>query len=132
MKIRMILFAFIAFAATVACSEDEADEYCFQTTSVGVNSVTGPDATTVDEPIVLEVTAGIGNGCANFAGFIESNGFPKEISVKVDLIGCVCTEQFQIVTEPYTFQASQPGEYVLKFVNAEGGFITKTITVTEN
>lgn len=128
---KRLFFAFLIVAGIAACSTDTSDDYCFQQALTGVDEVTGPETTTVNEPIELQVSFKINNGCGEFYRFQESNGFPKQIVAVVNYVGCVCTEMVEEATEPYTFQASQAGEYVLKFAKPDNTFITKTITVTE-
>jgi len=131
---RFKLIALFAVLATItACSmEDDADnDYCYSSFYTGINEVTGPETTTVDEPIEIMATFNISNGCGEFNRFVATTNYPKQIVALVDYSGCTCTEVLQTVTEPYTFTASEPGEYVLKFIKPDETFITKTITVTE-
>jgi len=129
--LKSTLFAIAAVFVFASCSEDKSEDYCYNVINTGFDSVTGPETTTVDEPVVINATFGISNGCGTFVRFVESNGFPKNIYARVDYVGCVCTEMYQTVTKPYTFQASAAGEYELRFMKPAGGFISKTITVTE-
>lgn len=130
--LRSKLFILITLLAVISgCSVDDGDQYCFQSVQTGFDTVIGPETTTVDEPIVLQTTFKIANGCGAFSRFAESNGFPKQIAAVVNYAGCTCTEQVSIETKPYTFEASDAGEYVLKFIKPDQTFITKTITVTE-
>jgi len=129
-KLLLILIAMLSFTVVIACSEDDGDDYCYSSVNTGIDSVAGPETGVVNEPILFEVTFGISSGCGKFVGFIES-GFPKVISARVDYTGCVCTDIYQIMNEPYTFTAASAGVFELRFIKPDGTYITKTVTVTE-
>lgn len=127
--LKLLLFAFTVLFIT-GCSTDTGDNYCFQQILTGIDNVTGPDITTVNEPIVLQATFKIYNSCGSFSRFSVSNSFPKTIRAVVNYSGCSCQEMIQEETRPYTFTAPRPGEYILRFVKPDGSFIIKTIAVS--
>lgn len=127
------LFIIIAFAATLAagCSTDPAGNYCFEQVQTGIDEVTGPETTVINEPVTLQASFKIYNSCGTFNRFNESSGFPKTIRAVVNYSGCNCQEIIKTETKPYIFQYPRTGQYILKFVKPDGTFITKTITVTQ-
>lgn len=133
MKYFTSLFIAILSVFVLSCSNDDdaTPHTCYTSETTNFDEVTGPETTTVNTPITLNATVTITNGCGQFVNFIESNSFPKEIAARVDYTGCTCTDIVEIVTVPYVFQASAPGEYTLNFRADNGLFISKTITVTE-
>lgn len=131
-QLRVILLAFTVSTLTFCSKEDTTGDYCFVTTQAPITQVTGDSITAINVPLVLQVSYNITNGCGSFSRFIESNGFPKEIIAEANYDGCVCTEIFSTQQSPYTFSASQPGEYILRFSTGNStGFVTRTITVTQ-
>lgn len=115
----------------ISCSSNESDDYCFETRTAEITAVTGPQVTTVLVPLTLQVSFNVDNGCGSFNGFMESNGYPKEVLARVDYEGCQCTQEASVQTQPYTFMAHEAGQYQLKFAKGNGDFIIKLITVTE-
>jgi hypothetical protein len=128
-KLIFVFFAMLVIAT--GCSTEAGDDYCFQQLYTGIDTVTGPETTTVNEPIQLEATFKIVNTCGSFMRFNTTPGYPKKILAVVNYVGCSCAETLQNVTRPYTFEASQPGEYELRFIKPDETYIVKTITVTE-
>ncbi|WP_294821321.1 hypothetical protein [uncultured Flavobacterium sp.] len=130
--LRLKFIAFIAVLATVAaCSIDNGPETCFVNVQMPTTAVTGPETTTVNTPVTFNVTFKVMNDCGVFNRFLETNGYPKQIVAFVDYPGCDCnTTDTATETKPYTFRATMPGTYELKFVVNTNVFITKTITVT--
>lgn len=130
MKFKLLYLIAILAATVTACSVDDNDNYCFSSGNTSITSVTGELTTTVDEPLTLTVSFRIPNSCGTFSHFTESNGYPKQVFAVLDYDGCVCSEIATVGTEEYVFTASQPGEYLLKFLSGNSAYIEKTITVT--
>lgn len=135
---KTIKFKFIALLIVLAgiggaCSMDDGEDYCFQSSYTGVTGVTGPTTTTVNTPITLNVSYVPLGSCGVFNRFTETTTFPKDIKVLVDYEGCTCPPTEKLSMEPYVFTATTPGEYVLNFLTGSeiNPKITKTITVTE-
>lgn len=133
---KTLKFKFIAFLIIItalgACTVDKDENYCFRSLYTAVKTVTGPDTTTVNTEITINVNYIPLWTCAKFNTFSETNTFPKEIKVLVDYEGCNCPTTDKTSTQPYTFKATTAGEYVLKFQTANPAApVTKTITVTE-
>lgn len=130
--LRLKFIGFIIVLATVAaCSVDEGDKTCAFSAQMSTTAVTGPDTTPVNVPIALNVTFRVGNDCGVFNRFLETTAFPKQVVAFVDYPGCDCElTPNGTSTKPYTFTATAPGTYELRFMVDNNLFITKTITVT--
>ncbi len=134
---KTIKFKFIALLVALsgigaACSVDDNDNYCFSSRYTEPKSVSGPETTTVNTPITLNVSYVPLGTCGQFNRFTETDTFPKEIKLLVDYLGCDCPPTEEVSIEPYTFTATTAGVYELKFLTADANKpITKTITVTE-
>lgn len=128
-KIRFIAFL-IVIGGIAACSIDEGDNECTYSQQGEFTLVTGPDTAVVNEEITLDVSVKALRECGTFDKFSESNGYPKEIFAVVFYSDCNCKVKNTFVTVPYTFSASVPGQYELKFQTATDP-IVKTITVTQ-
>lgn len=132
LKIKGFALLTIFAATSIACSiEGNDDNYCYTQGYTGIDSVTGPDSTAVGEPIEIEATFKLANGCASFVNFAASNAYPKQIVARVDYNGCTCPDIIETVTETYTFEEDEPGTYMLRFIKPNQTFIIKSITVTE-
>ena len=127
------LIAFLVFITVVgtACSVDNNDNYCFSSSFIAPKAVTGPDTTTINTPIVINVSYIPLGTCGKFNKFNETATFPKEIRILLDYNGCNCPATDKVSTEPYTFTATTAGTYELRFITATNTPIVKTITVTE-
>lgn len=122
----------IAVGTITACSlGDDSDQYCFTQGYVPATTVTGPETTTVNVPITLNVTFSVGNSCGVFNRFAETTSFPKTVVALVDYTGCQCTAVTTPTTKTYTFTAPAAGTYEIRFTTANNTQpIVKTITVT--
>lgn len=131
LKLRFVALMAVLAAIGSACSVDDAEPYCFSSYFVSPKTVTGASTTTVNTPLVLTVGYQPTRTCAQFNRFVESATFPKDIQLRVDFVGCDCPATNETRTQNYTFTATTPGEYQLKFIaeNPENN-IVKTITVT--
>ena len=129
-KIIMPLVAVLGFAMATSCNSDDKDA-CYITIIGDFKQVLGPETTTVNTPVTLQASFEVQNGCGEFKSFIESNGYPKTVRVETEYAGCVCDQGIKTLTEDYTFQASEAGEYQLKFSKGGGEYILWNITVTE-
>lgn len=131
MKIKF-LTVLILFAIITACSIDnETKDFCAYQAPMATTVVEGPDSTTVNTPVNLNVSFYIGNSCGTFNSFQTSTGYPKSVVAVVDYAGCTCSTESFIQIKPYTFTASAAGTYELRFVTEdEDAPIVKTITVT--
>lgn len=129
LKLITLLIVLISIGS---CSKDTVERYCFRSAYTAVKSVSGPDATTINTPITINVTYIPLGTCGRFNQYTETSTFPKEIKVLVDYEGCNCLPTEEAVTIPYPFTATTSGVYVLRFLTADADApITKTITVTE-
>lgn len=130
-KFKLIGFLLILAGIGAACSVDSnQDNYCFQSRYTATKSVSGPDQTTVNTPITIEVKYRPLGICGKFNKFEETTSFPKDIKILVDYEGCDCPLGETDKTQPYTFTATTPGTYVLNFLTATTIPVSKTITVT--
>ncbi|MHA3788874.1 hypothetical protein ACX0HA_11730 [Flavobacterium hauense] len=135
---KTIKFKFIALLVLlagigIACSSNNDDPYCFVRQATPATEVTGPTTTTIDLPVVLDVTYLPYGTCGKFNAFSETDIFPKDITIVVDYEGCECPENKDTKVEPYTFKSNKAGTYELRFRtgNTSNPYISKTITVTE-
>lgn len=128
-KIKFIAFI-ILLAGVTACGIDDGDAECSYSENNEVTLVAGPDTAIVNQEITLNVSVKMLRTCGVFGAFNETNGYPKNIYAQINYPDCDCPVQNTSVTVPYTFSASTPGQYELRFQTATTP-IVKTITVTE-
>jgi hypothetical protein len=132
LKFKLIALLVIISVVT-ACSidNDNDNNYCFSQDFVATTSVNGPDSTTVNVPINIDVTFTTTNSCQTFSQFIEDTSTPKKIGALIDQTGCQCTTVNTLVTKPYSFNATTVGTYTLHFITANADApIVKTVVVT--
>lgn len=114
------------------CSTGVEDPYCFVSTGAGATAVTGPATGQVNQPLVFNVTFKTYSTCGVFDAFNASEGFPKQITAKVDYEGCNCDNKEATKTEQYTFTANAAGTYELRFTTETVNTpIVKTVTITQ-
>jgi hypothetical protein len=133
MKLKFLaLLAGFVFLTGCSLNDDE-NNYCYDRYYMAATAVTGPETTTVNTPVVFNVTFSIAKSCGVFFNFVETNtGFPKNIAAAVDYTGCNCDQVSTTVTKPYTFKATTAGTYTLHFLTEdEDAPIVKTVVVTE-
>lgn len=122
----------VAVGSITACSVGDDQPSCYSQGYAATTGVSGPNETTVNVPITLNVSFAVGNSCGEFNRFAETIAFPKDIIATVDYNGCSCTPVSTPISRPYTFTAPAAGTYVLNFVTANSEApIVKTITVTQ-
>ncbi|MGV3458964.1 MAG: hypothetical protein ACO1N9_00775 [Flavobacterium sp.] len=130
--IKVYLFAFLAAIAVTSCIDDSvSEEYCSAELETLVEDVTGPDTATVGQQVTLVVKFQSGNGCYKASRFTETATSPKDIRVFSTYIGCVCTEQTELISKDYKFTPTTAGEHKFRFKKFDNTFIEKTVTVTQ-
>lgn len=132
LKFRFLAFLVAAGSITACSLGDDSEQYCYTQNYAPASAVTGPETTTVNTPITLNVAISIGNSCGVFNRFAETTTFPKTIAAVIDYTGCECTSVTTPTVKTYTFTAATAGTYELKFTTATAATpIVKTITVTQ-
>jgi hypothetical protein len=112
----------------VSCSEGENE--CSYEANSPTLLVEGPNTTSVNQPINLDITYEVISECGNFKSFSEQVfGNNTEIIIKARYEGCDCPQMLTNKITTYTFNKSQAGTYVLKF-RTFNNFIEHTIEVT--
>jgi hypothetical protein len=131
--LKLNFLALIAVAGIIAaCSLDSSEPVCFYQAHAPTTIVSGPDSTTVNVPITINVAFTVSNSCGEFNRFAEGTTFPKAIAPIIDYNGCDCTPGNTLNLEPYIFRAPTAGRYVLNFATGTTSApISKTITVTQ-
>jgi len=112
-----------------SCSLD-SENTCKGTTVVYASGVEGPKTIRVNEDTKYTVYFQAENSCGKFDTFIvASQGDTVKVAPQVSYDGCVCTQAAVPLQADYTFKATQPGKYYLKFLNGTTSFIVDTVTV---
>lgn len=130
--IKFFVLALFVATGTVSCEDDEvSQEYCSAEFESPVVEVTGPETSTVGQQVTLAVKFNSGNGCYKTSRFTESGTNPKEIKVFSTYIGCICTEQTELISKDYKFTPATAGIYRFKFKKQDNTFVEKNVTVTQ-
>jgi hypothetical protein len=134
MKKNIIQLSIVCIIATLMAftckKEDTANNKCLSFAKAPVTAVTGPATGSINQDINLTVSFACSNGCGQFGSFEQARtGNTFEISVTAKYEGCVCTQDIPVRQQTYTFRASQPGTYLLNFVQQNNTFVTHTIVV---
>jgi hypothetical protein len=132
MSVSKITFLFFSLLMLSGCDVGSDEQKCHSDSiGVGVTAVTGPETAAVDETITLNVAFKVLNDCGSFQVFNKAATEDATIiTVNVQYDGCSCGATDLDRTAPYTFKASVPGVYVLKFRITNSTYITHTITVS--
>lgn len=132
LRLKFIALGIAVAGIIAACSLDGGVQECGFTQVNPITAVAGETTMVVTDSIIFDVSVKLTNECGELQQFTETNGFPKRISALSYYDECQCGSQAVTVIEPYTFKASAPGTYELRFVTANADQpIIKTITVTE-
>jgi hypothetical protein len=121
----------VAIGAITGCSMSDDQPSCYQQAYAPTTAVNGPNETTVNVPITLNISFSLGNTCGEFIRFSETVSFPKSVVATAEYTGCDCAIDTSINTEPYVFTAPTAGTYELRFLTSGETPIVKTITVTQ-
>lgn len=122
-----ITTALMAFTCT---KENTENNRCLSYAKAPVTVVTGATTGNINQDINLLVFFPCTNGCGGFSSFEQTRtGNTFEISVTAKYEGCICTQDVPVRQQTYTFRASQPGTYLLNFVQGNNSYVAHTITV---
>lgn len=129
-KISLVAFVAVLFASCDIGSTNTAS--CRTLIGVSTVSVTGPTETTIDTPILLEVTYKGKKNCGGFDSFFKNVSIDPSIdiiTVNVSYDPCACDEKVTNEKANYTFKKAQAGEYVIKFKSTDETFVEHNVTV---
>ena len=129
MKKLLLLCCFTTTLLT-SCNDSETNvDKCVSYEPTGIEAVTLiPTADLIGA--AYNVSFYCNNGCGNFGSFektIEGNTITIKVIAKYE--GCVCTEDIPLRESVYTFTSNTSGTYILKFLKADGTFITETVVI---
>ncbi|WP_324678972.1 hypothetical protein [Hymenobacter sp. GOD-10R] len=112
-----------------SCSLD-SENTCNATAVVYATQVTGPKTAQVNTSTKFTVYFEAENGCGKFDSFVEASlGDTVKVAPKVSYEGCTCTQTKLPIQADYTFSATKPGTYYLKFLRDATTFIVDTLVV---
>lgn len=120
----------LLFILLNSCDIGDNDDVCIYTQRTFVTAIDAPLTAMVNQPVDVEVSFPVVNGCGVFNRFIETtDGNTITIAIEAIYEGCVCTTDVPTRVTTYRFTPSALGQYELKFVSSDGNFITASITV---
>jgi hypothetical protein len=127
----ILIFAMVIMTQVFTGCEGSAEMVCHENFVPGVANVAGPTETSVGTPVDLIVSFNVYTSCGKFVKFTEGpmTENTREIAINAEYDGCDCEEKLFVRNATYTFTASQPGTYILKFHKTSLTFITHTIVV---
>lgn len=131
MKAKFIIPLAILYIVGISCASESTENTCISDEITVITEVNAPQTGNINEPITIEVTAGIYNGCGSFNKFIETEITQHTLIIEAEAHyeGCVCTQIAMFVTKNYEFTPKTPGNYLLKFSAREGEFIEVNIAI---
>src|SRR5687768_13257600 len=117
MKITMFLWLIaLNVVMSTGCNKPGNDD-CVSYEYAPVVSVTGPVLAAVNQAVNLNVQYTLANGCGQSGVFEEVTvQNTTTIKVKAKYVGCMCTQALVAKQMPYNFIATQPGTYLLRFL----------------
>ncbi len=126
---RHLLFVFITVITFTSCRLDNNNE-CFSISPAGISTIDGPSTATVNQPVSINMTFMVGNGCGSYYSTENfSEGDTTEVLVKVKFQGCMCTQQVMTLQQTYTFTPTVPGPHYFKYFVSDGNYLRDTIWV---
>ncbi|BAO55035.1 hypothetical protein NMS_1026 [Nonlabens marinus S1-08] len=118
---------FIALVVVNSCGEKE------ESNSYEVAYVTAVDAPTsvkVNEPVNINVSFEVRNGCGMFEKFEETkDGQLITLEVKASYKDGMCTQAIKTITADYTFTPREKGDYQIRFKSSPTAFKTVDLPV---
>ena len=124
------LWCAILLLSLNGCKKDNSGKECIGYSNAQITEVKGSNSTSAGQEIDLSISYFFLNGCGNFES-LESitNGNTTTIRVIAKYEGCVCPEVLVWGEKVYTFKASEPGIYLLNFLQPNKSILEYTITV---
>lgn len=120
----------LLFILLNSCDIGDNDDVCIYTQGAFVTAIDAPLTAMVNQPVDVEVSFPVVNGCGVFNRFIETtDGNTITIAIEAIYEGCVCTADVPTRVTTYRFTPSVPGNYELKFRSSNNSFIVATIMV---
>lgn len=122
-KEQMKKFSFVKWTETF-------DQVCISYEQAPVLSANVPSSGNVNQVIPIPVVFVVHNGCGGFDSITEtSSGNTKTIIVKAKYEGCLCTQSIGNIQTTYNFTATTTGIHTIKFLKADGNFLTYSISI---
>lgn len=96
-----------------------------------VLSATVPINGIVNNPIQIQITFSINNGCGGFGNIIQTNvGNTKTLTVNAKYSGCICTQVMGEIPTTFNFTPTTTGIQIIKIAQPDGSFLTYNINIT--
>ncbi|TNE52785.1 MAG: hypothetical protein EP338_14200 [Bacteroidetes bacterium] len=123
-----LLYALLVMALLSSCKKEEKE--CHEKQTAYVTSVTAPSNGKVFENIPVTVYFKSLNSCGSFSRFMEEiSGNKRLIEVEARYDGCTCSSATESLSQTYTFQATQTGDYELRFKSSASEEISVKISI---
>jgi hypothetical protein len=120
----------ILLIALNGCKKDNSGKECIGYSNAQITEIKGSTTATAGEEIELTISYFFFNGCGNFERLEATpNGNTTTIRIVAKYEGCVCPEVLVRGQTVYSFKATQPGIYLLKFLQPNKSILEYTITV---
>jgi spore germination protein YaaH len=128
--LKFFLWCVILLISLNGCKKDNSGKECIGYSNAQITEIKGSNVTSAGQEIDLTISYFFFNGCGKFES-LESitNGNTTTIRVIAKYEGCVCPEVLVKGEKVYSFKASQPGIYLLKFLQPNKSILEYTITV---
>ena len=123
-----IAFLIVTFFVITSCSLKDDD--CYYEIYSPVTAVSGPETTSVNTNVQIQVTHAPQRACSEFLEFEKTtNGNTTTSRVVNAGNDCVCDLTVSTQVSIYNFIATTPGTYTLEFFGVSTNLITHTIVV---
>ena len=112
-----------------SCKLDESGD-CYTEAPAYPISVDGPATGTLNQPININMTFQLGNGCG---GFLRTETYTDadttEVIIRAKYQGCVCTQQLITTQQNFSYTPTRTGAHYFRYFISEGNYLRDTIWV---
>lgn len=120
----LLLFVFSSCKKEKDCSEKTTELTFFATDAVM------PSTAKIGETVPMNIYYDYNKGCEVFGSVNESaNAFDVSISLSGNKNECACSSTLTSTSTTYNAKFHSSGTYSVKFLKADGSFISKTIVI---
>jgi hypothetical protein len=96
-----------------------------------VLSATVPINGIVNNPIQIQITFSINNGCGGFGNITQTNvANTKTLTVNAKYSGCICTQVMGEIPTTFNFTPTTTGIQIIKIAQPDGSFLTYNVNIT--
>ena len=125
-----VLFFMLTILLTLNACKLDASGDCYFEAPAYPTAVDGPSTGTLNQPINLNMTFQLANGCGSYLRTeTYTDADTTEVIIRARYQGCVCTQQLITTQQTYTYTPSRTGAHYFRYYISDGNYLRDTIWV---